>query len=150
MALTGEYVPSPFAQTREQVELYESSGGTRGTTLRGRPVVILTTVGASSGKLRKSALMRVEHEGSYAVIASMGGAPEHPSWYGNLRAHPLVDLQDGPTTRSYLAHVATGTERDEWWARAVEVWPDYDEYARRTTREIPVVVLTPVADPQST
>ncbi len=143
MTLTGEYVPSTSAQTRDQVELYESSGGTKGTTMRGRPVVILTTVGASSGKLRKAALMRVEHEGEYAIVASLGGAPQHPSWYHNVVAHPLVDLQDGPTKRSYVAHEATGAERDEWWARAVETWPDYDEYTKRTTRQIPLFVLTP-------
>ncbi len=145
MTLTGEYVPSTSAQTRDQVELYESSGGTKGTTMRGRPVVILTTVGASSGKLRKAALMRVEHEGEYAIVASLGGAPQHPSWYHNVVAHPLVDLQDGPTKRSYVAHEATGAERDEWWARAVETWPDYDEYTKRTTRQIPLFVLTPTA-----
>ncbi|GEK18752.1 F420H(2)-dependent quinone reductase [Cellulomonas persica] len=111
--------------------------------MRGRPVVILTTVGASSGKLRKAALMRVEHEGEYAIVASLGGAPQHPSWYHNVVAHPLVDLQDGATKRSYVAHEATGAERDEWWARAVETWPDYDEYTKRTTRQIPLFVLTP-------
>ncbi len=143
MTLTGEYVPSASAQTRNQVELYEASGGTKGTTMRGRPVVILTTVGASSGKLRKAALMRVEHEGRYAIVASLGGAPQHPSWYHNVVAHPLVDLQDGPTVRSFVAHEATGAERDEWWARAVATWPDYDEYVTRTTRTIPLFVLTP-------
>lgn len=143
MTLTGEYVPSTSAQTRNQVELYEASGGTQGTTMRGRPVVILTTVGASSGKLRKTALMRVEHEGRYAIVASLGGAPQHPSWYHNVVAHPLVDLQDGPTVRSFVAHEATGAERDEWWARAVATWPDYDEYVTRTTRTIPLFVLTP-------
>lgn len=143
MTLTGEYVPSASAQTRNQVELYEASGGTKGTTMRDRPVVILTTVGASSGKLRKAALMRVEHEGRYAIVASLGGAPQHPSWYHNVVAHPLVDLQDGPTVRSFVAHEATGAERDEWWARAVATWPDYDEYVTRTTRTIPLFVLTP-------
>jgi len=144
MPLTGEYEPSALERTRKQVELYESSGGTQGTTLEGKPVVVLTTVGASSGKLRKNALMRVEHEGRYAVVASMGGAPKHPAWYHNVVAHPLVELQDGPVRKDYVAREVTGAERDEWWARAVEVWPHYDEYVRRTDRLIPVFVLEPV------
>lgn len=144
MPLTGEYEPSTSERTRRQVELYESSGGTRGTTLNGKPVVVLTTVGASSGKLRKNALMRVEHDGRYAVVASMGGAPQHPAWYHNVVANPQVELQDGPVRQDYVAHEATGAERDEWWARAVEVWPDYDEYVTRTSRTIPVLVLVPV------
>ncbi|UJP40723.1 nitroreductase family deazaflavin-dependent oxidoreductase [Cellulomonas palmilytica] len=144
MPLTGEYEPSTSDRTRRQVELYESSGGTQGTTLNGKPVVILTTVGASSGRLRKNALMRVEHDGRYAVVASMGGAPQHPAWYHNVVANPLVELQDGPVRKDYVAHEATGAERDEWWERAVEVWPDYDVYVTRTSRTIPVFVLEPV------
>ena len=144
MPLTGEYEPSTSQRTRRQVELYETSGGTQGTTLDGKPVVVLTTVGASSGKLRKNALMRVEHDGRYAVVASMGGAPQHPAWYHNVVANPLVELQDGPVRKDYVAHEATGAERDEWWARAVEVWPDYDAYVTRTSRTIPVFVLEPV------
>ncbi len=144
MPLTGEYEPSTSQRTREQVELYETSGGTQGTTLNGKPVVVLTTVGASSGKLRKNALMRVEHDGRYAVVASMGGAPQHPAWYHNVVANPLVELQDGPVRKDYVAHESTGDERDAWWARAVEVWPDYDAYVTRTSRTIPLLVLEPV------
>ncbi|WP_432457406.1 nitroreductase family deazaflavin-dependent oxidoreductase [Cellulomonas iranensis] len=143
MPLSGEYAPSTSQFAREQVELIESSGGTRGTTLNGRPVVVLWTLGATSGKIRKTPLMRVEHDGEYAVVASMGGAPTHPVWYRNLLAHPLVELQDGPVRRDYVAREVTGAERDAWWARATAVWPDYDTYTTRTDRQIPVVVLTP-------
>ncbi|MBO0898484.1 nitroreductase family deazaflavin-dependent oxidoreductase [Cellulomonas sp. zg-ZUI222] len=144
MPLTGEYAPSTSDRAREQVELYESSGGTRGTTLDGQPVVVLWTLGATSGKIRKTPLMRVEHDGEYAVVASLGGAPTHPVWYRNIVAHPQVELQDGPVRRDYVAREVTGAERDAWWARAVEVWPDYEAYTRRTDRLIPVLVLTPV------
>ncbi|MBO0924506.1 nitroreductase family deazaflavin-dependent oxidoreductase [Cellulomonas sp. zg-ZUI199] len=144
MPLTGEYAPSTSDRAREQVELYESSGGTRGTTLDGQPVVVLWTLGATSGKIRKTPLMRVEHGGEYAVVASLGGAPTHPVWYRNIVAHPQVELQDGPVRRDYVAREVTGAERDAWWARAVEVWPDYEAYTRRTDRLIPVLVLTPV------
>ncbi|AEG45342.1 hypothetical protein Isova_2639 [Isoptericola variabilis 225] len=129
------------ARARDQVALYESSGGTEGTTLRGKPVVILTTVGARSGKVRKIPLMRVEHDGDYAVVASMGGAPTHPVWYHNVVANPRVELQDGPEKHEYVAREVTGEEKALWWKRAVEVWPDYDDYQRRTDREIPVFVL---------
>ncbi len=141
MPLTGEYEPSPSQRTREQVELYESSGGTKGLTLRGVPCVILTTVGARSGKLRKAALMRVEHDGVYAVVASMGGAPRHPVWYHNVVANPHVELQDGPQEWDMVAREVTGEEKELWWKRAVEVWPDYAEYQKRTERQIPVFVL---------
>ncbi|NCT91823.1 nitroreductase family deazaflavin-dependent oxidoreductase [Cellulomonas sp. APG4] len=144
MPLTGEYAPSPSDQARSQAELYESSGGTEGTTMRGVPVIILTTLGARSGKLRKTPLMRVEHDGEYAVVASMGGAPTHPVWYHNVVANPLVELQDGPVRRDYTAREVTGDERAVWWERAVAVWPDYAAYAERTDRLIPVFVLTPV------
>ncbi len=143
MPLVGEYAPSTSEFAREQVELIESSGGTRGTTLNDRPVVVLWTLGAKSGKIRKTPLMRVEHDGEYAVVASMGGAPTHPVWYRNLLEHPLVELQDGPVRRDYVAREVTGAERDAWWARATAVWPDYDTYTTRTDRQIPVVVLTP-------
>ncbi|HEX6499809.1 MAG TPA: nitroreductase family deazaflavin-dependent oxidoreductase [Micromonosporaceae bacterium] len=143
MGLTGEYVPSRFATAAKQVEEYESSGGERGNTLRGMPVVIVTMRGAKSGKIRKVPVMRVEHDGSYAMIASMGGAPTHPHWYHNLVAHPDVELQDGPVAKPYRAHLATGAERAAWWQRAVEAFPDYDQYQRRTSREIPVFVLDP-------
>lgn len=144
MPLTGEYAPSPSDRAREQAELYESSGGTQGTTLAGVPVIVLTTVGARSGKLRKTPLMRVEHDGEYAVVASMGGAPKHPVWYFNLLAHPRVELQDGPVRRDYVARELSGEERALWWERSVAVWPDYASYQTKTERLIPVFVLTPV------
>jgi F420H(2)-dependent quinone reductase len=141
MPLTGEYEPSPEQWVRDQVALYEGSGGTEGLTLRGRPVVILTTVGARSGRLRKAALMRVEHEGAYAVVASLGGAPRHPVWYHNALAHPLVELQDRTQKWDMVAREVTGEEKALWWERAVAVWPDYDAYQQRTDRQIPVLVL---------
>jgi deazaflavin-dependent oxidoreductase (nitroreductase family) len=146
MSLEGEYEPSPWGPIAEQVDLYESSKGTEGTELEGKPCIILWTKGRNSGKVRKSPLMRVEHDGRYAVVASMGGAPQHPVWYLNLVAHPDdVALQDGADLRDYRAHVATGEEKKEWWARATEVWPSYDDYQASTERVIPVVVLEPTA-----
>jgi len=132
---------------RNQVELYESSGGTKGTTLAdtGIPVVVVTNLGASSGKVRKTPVMRVEHDGKYAMVASKGGAPEHPLWYYNLRANSLVELQDGPDKRDMIAREVSGAERAEWWDRAVAVFPNYADYQQKTTREIPVFVLEPVA-----
>lgn len=144
MPITGEYVPSTDTRTREQVELYESSGGTKGTTMRGMPVVVLTMLGASSGKLRKIPLMRVEHGGSYAAVASLGGAPKHPVWYRNLLAHPHIELQDGPARGDFVAREVTGAERDLWWERAVAAYPDYADYQLKTDRVIPVLVLDPV------
>ena len=143
MPLTGEYEPSTSGWARDQAELYESSGGTEGTTLRGMPVIILTSKGAKTGKLRKTALMRVEHDGRYAVVASKGGAPRNPFWYYNLLANPLVELQDGPNKADYLAHLAEGKEREEWWARAVEAFGDYAAYQLKTERVIPLFVLVP-------
>jgi deazaflavin-dependent oxidoreductase (nitroreductase family) len=143
MPLFGLYEPSPSTRSSDQVELYESSGGTEGTTLRGRPVIILTSVGARSGKIRKTPLMRVEHDGQYAVVASLGGAPTHPVWYHNLVANPHVELQDGPVRRDYTAREVTGEERATWWERAVAAWPDYADYQQKTSRQIPVFVLTP-------
>lgn len=144
MPLSGEYEPSASEWARDQVDLYESSGGTAGLTLRGRPVVVVTSIGAKTGKLRKTPLMRVEHDGSYAVVASQGGAPTHPVWYHNLVAHPLVELQDGPVKQDYRVREVSGAERDEWWSRAIETWPDYASYQEKTDRVIPVLVLTPV------
>ncbi|MDO8143878.1 MULTISPECIES: nitroreductase family deazaflavin-dependent oxidoreductase [Isoptericola] len=141
MAITGEYVPSPSEFVANHVETYESSGGTEGTTMRDKPVIILTTVGARSGKLRKIPLMRVEHDGDYAVVASMGGAPQHPVWFHNIVANPRVELQDGPEKHAYTAREVTGEEKAVWWERAVEAWPDYAEYQKKTDREIPVFVL---------
>ena len=132
MPLQGEYEPSSAAWARDQVDEYERSGGTSGTTLRGVPVVVITSVGASSGKLRKNPVMRIEHDGVYAAVASKGGAAENPAWYRNFVDHPLVELQDGASK-----------ERALWWTRALEVWPDYAEYQTKTDREIPVLVLEP-------
>ena len=146
MPLVGEYEPGTTAWAREQVELYESSGGTQGLTLRGMPVVILTSVGASSGKLRKTPLMRVEHDGTYAIVASLGGAPKNPAWYANVVHHPEVELQDGPQRWDMVAREVHGAEKALWWERAVAAYPDYAAYQRKTTREIPVFVLERVPD----
>jgi deazaflavin-dependent oxidoreductase (nitroreductase family) len=146
MPLTGEYEPSTWDWVREQVETYERSGGTEANTLRdtGIPVVIVTSRGARSGKLRKFALMRVEHDGEYALIASKGGAPEHPGWYHNLVAEPHVMIQDGPAPHDYRVEIVTADERQEWWDRAVDVYPPYAEYQEKTDREIPVFVARPM------
>lgn len=143
MSLSGTYEPSTQKWVRDQVEEYESSGGTRATTLRetGLPVVIVTNRGASSGALRKTPLMRVEHEGSYAAVASKGGAPEHPDWYRNLLAHPDVEVQDGPQKWDMVARELSGDERAQWWERAVAAFPPYAEYQVKTDRQIPVFVL---------
>jgi deazaflavin-dependent oxidoreductase (nitroreductase family) len=143
MPVDGEYEPSTQSWVRDQVELYESSGGTLGTTLRdtGLPVVIITSRGARSGKVRKTPLMRVEHDGRYAAVASQGGAPSHPRWYYNFRADPRVGLQDGPHRWEMAAREVTGDERAQWWERAVAAFPPYAEYQRKTTRQIPVFVL---------
>ncbi|MFE0460722.1 nitroreductase family deazaflavin-dependent oxidoreductase [Kitasatospora sp. NPDC058965] len=148
MPLTGEYQPSPTNWVREQVELYESSGGTKGTTIRDTlPVILLTSVGARSGKLRKTPLMRVEHAGRYLAVASQGGAPKHPVWYHNLVADPRVELQDGPHKQDMVARELSGAEREEWWARAVETFPDYAAYQQKTERLIPVLLLEPAPHP---
>jgi deazaflavin-dependent oxidoreductase (nitroreductase family) len=145
MPLEGEYEPSPTPWVRDQVELYESSGGTKGTTLldTGLPVILLTTLGARSGKIRKTPLMRVEHDGRYAVVASQGGAPKHPVWYFNVKADPRVELQDGPVKRDMTARELTGDEKAVWWDRAVAAYPPYAEYQEKTSREIPVILLEP-------
>jgi F420H(2)-dependent quinone reductase len=143
MPLTGEYEPSSASWSRDQVQAYESSGGTAGNDLNGKPVIILTSLGAKSGKLRKTPLMRVEHDGEYAVVASLGGAPKHPVWYYNLAVNPHVELQDGSVKQDYTAREVEGTEREAWWERAVAAWPDYANYQKKTTRIIPVFVLTP-------
>jgi deazaflavin-dependent oxidoreductase (nitroreductase family) len=146
MPLEGEYEPSPTQWVREQVELYEGSGGTKGTTLRetGLPVIVLTTRGARSGKIRKTPLMRVEHEGRYAAVASVGGAPKHPVWYFNVTADPRVELQDGPVKRDMRAREVTGAEKAAWWERAVAAFPSYADYQEKTSRDIPLFVLEPV------
>ena len=143
MPIEGEYTPSPTEWVRKQVEEYEGSGGTKGTEMRGMPVVVVTSRGNKSGKIRKTPLMRVEHGGEYAVVASKGGAPEHPTWYNNLVAEPHVELQDGPVRKDYDAREVTGAERELWWERSVAVWPDYAEYQKKTDRLIPLFVLTP-------
>ncbi len=145
MALPGEYEPSPEKWVRDQVEEYEESGGTKGTTMRGMPVILLTTKGAKSGKLRKTPLMRVEHDGAYAIVASRGGAPKHPVWYYNVTAEPRVELRDGTEQGDYTAREVSGDEKAVWWERAVTAYPDYADYQRKTDREIPVFVLEPVA-----
>ncbi|MGW5430996.1 nitroreductase family deazaflavin-dependent oxidoreductase [Streptomyces sp. NPDC004059] len=146
MPLEGEYEPSPTQWVREQVELYEISGGTKGTTLldTGLPVVVLTSRGAKSGKIRKTPLMRVEHEGAYALVASQGGAPKHPVWYFNIISDPHVELQDGPVKQDMRAREVTGEEKARWWERAVAAYPPYADYQKKTSREIPVFVLEPV------
>jgi deazaflavin-dependent oxidoreductase (nitroreductase family) len=147
MPLQGEYEPSPTQWVRDQVELIESSGGTEGTTLRDMPVIVLTTHGAKSGKIRKTPLMRVEHEGRYAAVASLGGAPKHPVWYYNVLADPRVELRDGTVLRDMKAREVTGEEKALWWRRAVEAFPNYADYQEKTTRDIPVFVLEPAATP---
>lgn len=147
MALTGEYVPSSSQWVRDHVALYEGSGGTEGTTLpdTGLPVVIVTSLGARSGRIRKTPLMRVEDDGCYALVASSGGAPSHPVWYHNLKAHPEVDIQDGPTKRSYRVREVSGEEKRTWWERAVATFPPYADYQENTERDIPVFVAAPMS-----
>lgn len=144
MPLTGEYEPGTSAWSREQAEIYEATNGATRADLRGRPVIVLTSVGAKTGRLRKTALMRVERGGVYAVVASKGGAPQNPAWCHNLRQNPHVELQDGATRRDFLAREVTGAEKAVWWERAVEAWPDYASYQARTERQIPVFVLNPM------
>ncbi len=141
MPLTGEYAPSTAGWARKQAERYEATNGEEANDLRGRPIIVLTSVGAKTGKLRKTPLMRVEHDGAYAVVASQGGAPTHPVWYFNLKADPHVELQDGATKRDYLARELSGDEKAVWWERAVKAWPDYATYQTKTKRQIPVFVL---------
>jgi F420H(2)-dependent quinone reductase len=144
MPLTGEYAPSTSAWARTQAETFEATDGAEANELQGKPIIVLTSVGAKSGKLRKNALMRVEHDGVYAVVASKGGAPTHPNWYFNLVANPHVELQDGAVKRDYRAREVTGEEKALWWARAIEVWPQYAGYQTKTDRPIPVFVLEAV------
>ncbi|TPW77601.1 nitroreductase family deazaflavin-dependent oxidoreductase [Schumannella soli] len=146
MPLSGEYAPSTSDWARKQAELIERSGGAEGNENRGRPVIVLTTIGAKSGLLRKTALMRVEHEGRYAVVASLGGAPKPPVWYYNVKKNPHVELQDREVKKDYTAREVHGDERAEWWERAVATWPDFAEYQKKTEREIQVFVLDPHDD----
>jgi F420H(2)-dependent quinone reductase len=144
MPLSGDYEPSTSDWARENAEKYMESGGTEGTELQGKPVILLTTIGAKSGKIRKTPLMRVENDGEYAVVASLGGAPKNPVWYHNVKANPRVELQDGPVTKDYEAREVFGDEKATWWERAVEAWPDYANYQKKTGRQIPLFVLTPI------
>lgn len=146
MALTGEYEPSTTAWVREQVAEFEASNGTRANILArtGDPIVVITSLGSRSGKLRKNPVMRIEHEGSYLAIASKGGGPEDPEWAHNFRSHPEVELQDGPDKQTYAARELAGAERDVWWQRAVAAWPTYADYEQKTDRLIPVFLLEPV------
>ena len=144
MPLEGAYEPGTSAWARKQAEAFEASHGAKSAKLSGRPIVVVTSRGAVTGNLRKTALMRVEHEGAYAAIASLGGAARNPQWVANLRAHPLVELQDGPTRRDYRVREAEGDDRAAWWARAVAAYPPYADYQARTKRRIPVFVLEPV------
>jgi len=145
MPIDGEYEPSAMEWVRDQVAEYEASGGTRANTLRdtGIPVIVVTMRGKSSGKVRKIALMRVEHDGRYALVASYGGRPDHPAWYANLVADPAVTIQDGSEPHDYVVREVTGAECDDWWARSVAVFPTYDDYQSRTERVIPVLVAEP-------
>jgi deazaflavin-dependent oxidoreductase (nitroreductase family) len=142
MPLTGQYVPSTWDWVADQVATYERTGGQEANTLMdtGIPIVIITSLGASSGKLRKFALMRVEHDGEYALIASKGGDPAHPAWYHNLIAEPIVEIQDGTEPHDYRTEIVTGDERAAWWDRGVAIYPPYTEYQEKTDREIPVFV----------
>ena len=137
------YIDTPAAR---QAALYERTEGREGSTMKGLPIVVMTNTGARTGAVHKTPVMRVEHGGRYAVVASKGGAPTHPRWYHNLVKHPEVRLQDGAHRGTYLAHEASGSEREEWWARAVAAFPDYALYQTRTDRQIPVFVLTPLGD----
>ena len=141
MPLEGEYEPSTWDWVRKQTEKFEATDGAKANTLQGVPIVVMTTRGARTGKLRKVPVMRVEHEGVYAAVASKGGDPQHPGWYNNLVAEPLVELQDGAERWDARARIATGAERAAWWERAVAVWPAYEDYQRKTDREIPVFLL---------
>jgi len=144
MPLQGEYAPSSAEWVRKQVEEIESSGGT-GTSMRGMSVIVVTSMGHGSGKLRKNPVMRVEHDGKYAAVASKGGAPQNPTWYRNLVEHPLVEVQDATHKGDYTARQVSGEERAQWWERAVAAFPDYADYQKKTDREIPVFVLEPVS-----
>ena len=146
MPLTGEYKPSTSDWARKQAEAFEASGGQKANTLRGVPIIVLTSVGAKSGGLRKTALMRVEHDGRYLAVASKGGDPQPPKWYWNIVKNPHVELQDGAVKRDYLARELSGDERAEWWPRAVEVWPDYENYQAKTDRQIAIFLLEPIEE----
>ncbi len=144
MPLKGEYEPSQVDRTRMQVEQYEKTNGVEGGTLNGKPVVIVTYKGAKSGKIRKTPLMRIEHDGTYAVVASNAGAPTHPFWYANIVANPIVELQDGAVKRDMRAREVFGKEKDEWWKRADAAYSEFPAYRARAGREIPILVIEPL------
>jgi F420H(2)-dependent quinone reductase len=144
MPLSGDYEPSPWDWVREHADKITEAGSTDGVEMKGKPLILLTTVGAKTGKIRKTPLMRVEHGGQYAIVASLGGAPQNPVWYYNVKAHSRVELQDGDLTKDYEAREVFDDEKAVWWDRAVEAWPDYAEYQTKTDRQIPVFVLTPI------
>lgn len=145
MPVDGEYAPSPAKFVRDQVAAYEESDGKAAADLRGMPVVILTTIGAKTGKVRKVPLMRVEHDGKYVAVASMGGAAKNPVWYHNLKAHPELDLRDGDKTFAMTVRELSGAEYDTWWERAVAAYPDYADYKLKTDRIIPLFLLEPTS-----
>jgi len=142
MPLSGEYGPSTSGWARKQAETYEATNGAQASDIQGRPVIVLTSVGARTGLLRKTALMRVEHNGEYLVVGSLGGAPKNPVWVYNLRKDPHVELQDGDVKHDYIARELSGAEREQWWVRAVAAFPNYAGYAEKTERLIPVFALT--------
>ena len=146
MPLSGDYEPSPWDWVRGDADKIIESGSTEGAEMKGKPIILLTTIGAKSGKIRKTPLMRVEHNGEYAAVASLGGAPQNPVWYYNLKKNPQVELQDQTVKKDYVAREVTGEEKAIWWERSVAAFPDYADYQKKTTREIPVFVLTPVED----
>ena len=146
MPLSGDYEPSPWDWVREHADKIMDSGSTDGTDMKGKPLILLTTIGAKTGKIRRTPLMRVEHDGVYAVVASLGGAPKHPVWYHNIVAHPRIELQDGAVKKTYVAREVTGEEKEIWWERAVAAFPPYADYQRRTDRQIPLLLLEPIED----
>ena len=141
MPLTDEYEPSQNERTRKQVELYEATNGVKGGTLNGKSVIVLTFKGAKSGKIRKTPLMRIEYNGTYAVVASNAAAPTHPSWYHNIVANPIVELQDGAVKHEMQAREVFGEEKDEWWKRADAAYSEFPAYRARAGREIPMIIL---------
>jgi deazaflavin-dependent oxidoreductase (nitroreductase family) len=147
MTLTGEYEPSSDQWVRDQVAAFEASNGAEANTLpqTGDPIVVITSIGAKSGKLRKNPVMRVERDGKYLAVASKGGAPANPSWYANYVAHPEVELQDGPVKKTYRARLLDGDERADWWEHAVATWSTYGRYQQKTDRQIPLFLLEPVS-----
>jgi len=145
MPIQGEYAPSTSDWARKQAEAFEASNGTKSNDMRGMPIIVVTSIGAKSGKVRKTPLMRVEHEGDYAAVASLGGAPKNPVWYYNFKKNPHVELQDETVKKDYIAREVSGEERDIWWERAVAAYPDYADYQQKTERVIPVFVLSPLS-----